>query len=319
MRYAGPALAFGSSACFAFSGPMARYLVAAGLTPIEAVWARMTAAGLLLLAVLAVVRPGALRIPRSRWPFFALYAVMAVAGVQSLYFAAITRLPVGVALLLVYVAPVMVAAWVRLVRKIRLPRAAYAGALVALAGLGIVAEVWHDLRLDALGLALGLLAAACSAGYFLMNDSFGDDVDPLGLVAWGMAGAALVLVPVARPWELRWAAFTESATPAPGALTLPVPLAFLWMVVVASVVAYILGVNAVRRLSAAVGATVASLEVIGGAVAAWGLLGEGLDGFQIAGGVIVLSGALLAQTATRRTPTTPQDGDKEVTSGAMKC
>ncbi|MEV3981224.1 EamA family transporter [Nonomuraea sp. NPDC049758] len=322
MRYAGLALAFGSSSCFAFSGPMAKYLVAAGLTPIEAVWARMAAAGLLLLGVLAVVRPAALRIPRARWPFFALYAVVAVAGVQSLYFAAITRLPVGVALLLVYMAPVMVAAWVRLVRRVRLPRAAYAGALVALAGLGIVAEVWHDLRLDALGLALGLLAAACSAGYFLMNDSFGDDVDPLGLVAWGMAGAAVALVPVARPWGLRWEAFTMSATPAPGALTLPVPVAFAWMVVVASVVAYILGVNAVRRLSAAVGATVASLEVIGGALAAWGVLGEGLGGLQIAGGVIVLSGALLAQTATRRTRpsrATVLDGDKEVTSGAMKC
>ncbi|MFI7416099.1 EamA family transporter [Nonomuraea sp. NPDC049684] len=322
MRYAGLALAFGSSACFAFSGPMAKYLVAAGLTPIEAVWARMAAAGLLLLGVLAAVRPAALRIPRARWPFFALYAVVAVAGVQSLYFAAITRLPVGVALLLVYMAPVMVAAWVRLVRKVRLPRAAYGGALVALAGLGIVAEVWHDLRLDALGLALGLLAAACSAGYFLMNDSFGDDVDPLGLVAWGMAGAAVALVPVARPWALRWEAFTTSATPAPGALTLPVPVAFAWMVVVASVVAYVLGVNAVRRLSAAVGATVASLEVIGGALAAWGVLGEGLGGLQIAGGVIVLSGALLAQTATRRTRAsraTGLDGDKEVTSGAMKC
>ncbi|MEV4366801.1 EamA family transporter [Nonomuraea sp. NPDC049637] len=324
MRYAGLALAFGSSACFAFSGPMARYLVAAGLTPIEAVWARMAAAGLLLLGVLAAVRPAALRIPRARWPFFALYAVVAVAGVQSLYFAAITRLPVGVALLLVYMAPVMVAAWVRLVRKVRLPRAAYAGALVALAGLGIVAEVWHDLRLDALGLALGLLAAACSAGYFLMNDSFGDDVDPLGLVAWGMAGAAVALVPLARPWALRWEAFTTSATPAPGALTLPVPVAFAWMVAVASVVAYILGVNAVRRLSAAVGATVASLEVIGGALAAWGVLGEGLGGPQIAGGVIVLSGALLARTATRRTRPratgpTSLDGDKEVTSGAMKC
>ncbi|MFC7109671.1 hypothetical protein ACFQQB_60340 [Nonomuraea rubra] len=126
MRYAGLALAFGASSCFAFSGPMAKYLDAAGLTPIEAVWARMAGAGLLLVAVLAVVRPGALRIRRSRVPFVGLYAVVAVAG------------------------------------------------------LGMVAEVWQEIRLDVLGLALGLLAAACSAGYFLMNDSFDDDLDPSG-------------------------------------------------------------------------------------------------------------------------------------------
>ncbi|MEV0387687.1 EamA family transporter [Nonomuraea sp. NPDC050643] len=297
MRYAGLVLAFVSSWCFAFSGPMAKYLIAAGLAPIEAVWTRMAGAGLLLVAVLAVLKPRALRIPRSRLPFFGLYAVMAVAGVQALYFVAITRLPVGIALLLEFMAPVMVVAWVRFVRKVRLARAAYIGAVVAVAGLAIVVEAWQGLRLDALGLLLGLLAGACCAGYFLMNDSFGDDVDPLGLIAWGMTGAAVVLIPFARPWDIPWAAFTLSATPE-GGQTLPVLAAYLWMVLVATVIAYILGVNAVRRLSAAVGATVASLEVIGGAVVAWALVGETLGVFQIVGGLLVLSGALLAQTAT---------------------
>ncbi|MEV4076919.1 DMT family transporter [Nonomuraea fuscirosea] len=299
MRYAGLALALGSSWCFGFSGPMAKYLDAAGLAPMEAVWARMAGAGLLLVAVLAVVRPRALRIPRSRVAFVCLYAIMAVAGVQSLYFAAITRLPVGIALLLVYMAPVMVVAWVRLVRRARPAPAAYAGAVVAIAGLGIVAEVWQEVRLDALGLLLGLLAAACSAGYFLMNDGFGAEMDPLGLVAWGMTGAAVVLIPFARPWAMKWEAFTMSVTPAAGGQRLPVLLAYLWMVLVATVIAYIMGVNAVRRLSAAVAVTVASLEVVGGAVVAWALVGERLGAFQIVGGLILLSGALLAQTATR--------------------
>ncbi|SEG98730.1 Threonine/homoserine efflux transporter RhtA [Nonomuraea solani] len=298
MRYAGLALAFVSSWCFAFSGPMAKYLNAAGLAPIEAVWTRMAGAGLLLLAVLAVVRPRALRIPRSRLPFFGLYAVMAVAGVQALFFLAITRLPVGVALLLEFMAPVMVVAWVRLVRKVRLARAAYVGAVVAVVGLAIVVEAWQGMRLDALGLLLGLLAGACCAGYFLMSDSFGDDVDPLGLIAWGMAGAAIVLLPFSRPWNIKWEAFTATATPGDGQ-TMPVWAAYLCLVLIATVLGYSLGINAVRRLSAAVGATVASLEVIAGALVAWAFVGETLGMFQIVGGLIVLTGALLAQTATR--------------------
>ncbi|MFG1688783.1 EamA family transporter [Nonomuraea sp. NPDC049269] len=117
-----------------------------------------------------------------------------------------------------------------------------------------------------------------------------------------MAGAAVALIPFARPWNLPWKAFTVSVTPAAGAQRLPLLVAYLWMVLVATVVAYILGVNAVRRLSAAVGATVASLEVIGGAIVAWSLVGETLGVFQIVGGLIVLSGALLAQTATGSAP-----------------
>ncbi len=201
----------------------------------------------------------------------------------------------------------MVVAWVRAVRRIRLARAAYVGAVVAVVGLAIVVEAWQGMRLDALGVLLGLLAGACCAGYFLMNDSFGDDIDPLGLIAWGMTGAAVVLIPFARPWDLPWEAFTLSVTPE-GGLTLPVLGAYLWMVLIATVIAYILGIYAVRRLSAAVGATVATLELIGGAVVAWGVLGETLGVFQIVGGVLVLSGALLAQTATASAHPEPEPG-----------
>lgn len=314
MRLAGLALAFVSSCCFAFSGPMAKYLITAGLAPVEAVWTRMAGAGLLLVAVLAVVKPRALRIPRARLPFLGLYTVMAVAGVQSLYFVAITRLPVGIALLLEFMAPVMVVAWVRLVRKVRLAGAAYVGAVIAFVGLAIVVEAWQGMRLDAVGLLLGLLAGACCAGYFLMGDSLGPDIDLLGLVAWGMVGSAVVLIPFAQPWDIPWEAFTVSVAPQ-GGTTLPVLGAYLWLVLVATALAYILSMNMVRRLSAAVGATVASLEVIGGAVVAWALVGETLGVFQIVGGLIVLSGALLAQTATSGgAPAPAPDRPAEVTA-----
>ncbi|GII56983.1 membrane protein [Planotetraspora thailandica] len=298
MRAVSLAIAITSAVCFGFSGPMAKFLGAAGLSPLEAVWIRMAGAGVLLILALAIVRPRALRVPRARLPFFAAYAVIAVAAVQSLFFVAITRLPVGVALLIEYASPVLVVVWVRFVRRVRVPRSAYYGAVVAFVGLAVVVQVWEGIRLDALGLLLALVASACCAGYFLMSDSFGDDVDVLGLIAWGMAGSAVVLLPVSRPWNIPWHAFTTTADI--GGHSLPVLGAAAWLVLVATVIAYITGVTAVRRLSAAVGATVASLEVLAGALIAWVLLGEHLGVAQIAGGVILLAGALLAQTATVR-------------------
>ncbi|MFI6482636.1 EamA family transporter [Nonomuraea sp. NPDC050663] len=314
MRYAGLALAFVSSWCFAFSGPMAKFLNAAGLAPLESVWLRMSGAGLLMFALLAVFKPAVLRIPRSKWGFFAAYALVAVAGVQTLYFVAITRLPVGIALLLEFTAPVMVVFWVRFVRKVRLPRIAFAGAILAFAGLGVVVEFWEGMRLDALGVVLGLAAGACCAAYFLLSDSIGDGVSPLGLVAWGMLGAAVLLVPLAQPWNIPWEAFGASATI--GGNTLPVVGAYLWMIVVATAVAYVLGVNAVRRLSAAIGATVATLEVIFGAIVAWLLLGEDLGPFQIGGGLAVLAGALLAQLSTARSAVREPEREPSVTEPA---
>ncbi|MFB9706823.1 DMT family transporter [Streptosporangium nondiastaticum] len=301
MRRAALSIAVASSCSFAFSGTMAKYLADGGLSPMESVWVRMAGSALLLLGVLALVRPGALRIPRSRLPFFVVYAVVAVAGVQALYFAAITRLPVGVTLLIEYTSPVLVVLWVRFVRRVRLPRAAYLGAVVAAVGLAVVVEVWAGLALDPLGLLLAFAAAACCAGYFLLSDGFGDDIDPLGLIGWGLFGAAVALVPLSRPWDIPWRAFTRTAD-AGGGLALPVWAATLWLIVIATVAAYVLGVIAIRRLSAAVGSTVATLEVIIGAVVAWVLAGEALGFFQIAGGLVVLAGAYLAQRATDDLP-----------------
>lgn len=296
MKRAALAVAVISAWSFGFSGSMARFLGAAGLTPLQAVWVRMAGACVLLLVVLAVFRPRALRVPPGRGRFFAAYALIAVAGVQSLFFLAITRLPVGVVLLLEYSSPVLVVFWVRFVRRVRLPGSAYGGAVIVLAGLCVVVEVWHGMSLDGLGLALCLVAAACCAGYFLMSDSFGDDVDPLGPIVWGLGGAAVVLIPISRPWDIPWAAFGTSVTL--GGHTLPVLGAALWLISVATVLAYITGVIAIRRLSAAVGATVSSMEVVTGAIIAWFLLGERLGVPQIVGGAVVLGGALLAQTAT---------------------
>ncbi|MDF5755472.1 DMT family transporter [Spongiactinospora sp. TRM90649] len=301
MKKAGLAIAVLASWCFGFSGAMAKFLGEAGLSSNEAVWVRMAGAGVLMLVVLALVRPRALRIPRRRLPLIVAYAVVAVAGVQVLFFQAITRLPVGVALLFEFTAPVLVVLWVRFVRRVRVPRSAYIGAVVAFAGLCVVVEVWQGMVLDGLGLLFAAGAAACCAGYFLLSDSFGDDVDPLGLIAWGLAGAAVVLAPLARPWNMDWSAFERSATL--GGNTLPALLAAAWLIVVATVIAYIAGVTAVRRLSAAVGSTVSSLEVIAGAVIAWILIGEALGPYQIIGGVIVIAGALLAQQATAGLPT----------------
>jgi drug/metabolite transporter (DMT)-like permease len=284
---------------------MAKFLGAAGLAPLESVWVRMLGSLLLLFAVLAVVRPRALRIPRARFGLVAAYAVVAMASVQALFFVAITRLPVGIALLIEFTSPVMVVLWVRFVRGVRPGRAAYLGMVVALIGLGIVVEVWQGMRLDALGLLAAFVAAAGCAGYFLINDAFGDDMDPLGLIAWGFAGATVILIPIARPWNIRWGVFGEAATV--GGHTLPVLAAMLWLIAVATVAAYILGVTAVRRLSAAIASTVASLEVICGAVVAWGLLGEALGVFQVVGGIIVIAGALVAQSATRGASRTTAD------------
>jgi drug/metabolite transporter (DMT)-like permease len=292
----GLGLALLSAVAFGGSGVAAKPLIEAGLDPLHVVWLRVAGAALVMLPL--AVRHRALL--RRRPGLLTGFGLLAVAGVQACYFAALSRIPVGVALLIEYLAPALVLGWVRFVQKRPVTRAAAVGVVLAVGGLACVVEVWSGLGFDALGLLLALGAACCQVGYFVLSDQgsdAGDEApDPLGVIAYGLLVGAAVLTVVARPWTMDWSVLRGTASMDGRPVAAVVLLA--WIVLVATVVAYITGVLSVRRLSPQVAGVVACLEAVIATVLAWVLLGEHLSAPQIAGGVIVLVGAFIAQSST---------------------
>ncbi|MFF3462849.1 DMT family transporter [Streptomyces sp. NPDC002619] len=292
----GLGLALASALAFGGSGVAAKPLIEAGLGPLHVVWLRVAGAALVMLPLAVRHRD----LPRRRPALLAGFGLLAVAGVQACYFAAISRIPVGVALLVEYLAPALVLGWVRFVQRRPVTRAAALGVVLAAGGLACVVEVWSGLGFDALGLLLALCAACCQVGYFVLADQ-GSDAgaeapDPLGVIAYGLLVGAVVLTAVARPWAMDWSVLSGTAqlngSPVPAAALL------LWIVLVATVVAYVTGVLSVRRLSPQVAGVVACLEAVVATVLAWVLLGEHLSAPQVVGGAVVLVGAFIAQSST---------------------
>ncbi|CAM5692735.1 membrane protein [Streptomyces coeruleorubidus] len=292
----GLGLALLSAVAFGGSGVAAKPLIEAGLDPLHVVWLRVAGAALVMLPL--AVRHRALL--RRRPGLLIGFGLLAVAGVQACYFAALSRIPVGVALLIEYLAPALVLGWVRFVQRRPVTRAAAVGVVLAVGGLACVVEVWSGLGFDALGLLLALGAACCQVGYFVLSDQgsdAGDEApDPLGVIAYGLLVGAAVLTVVARPWNMDWSVLTGTARMDGRPVAAFALLA--WIVLVATVVAYVTGVLAVRRLSPQVAGVVACLEAVIATVLAWILLGEHLSAPQLAGGVIVLVGAFIAQSST---------------------
>ncbi|MCT7353295.1 EamA family transporter [Streptomyces sp. 15-116A] len=291
----GLGLALLSAVAFGGSGVAAKPLIEAGLDPLHVVWLRVAGAALVMLP-LAVRHRGLLR---RRPGLLAGFGLLAVAGVQACYFAAISRIPVGVALLVEYLAPALVLGWVRFVQRRPVTRAAAVGVVLAVGGLACVVEVWSGLGFDALGLLLALGAACCQVGYFVLSDQgsdAGDEApDPLGVIAYGLLIGAAVLTVVARPWAMDWSVLAGSADMNGTSVAAFALLA--WIVLLATVVAYVTGVLSVRRLSPQVAGVVACLEAVIATVLAWVLLGEHLSAPQIVGGVVVLTGAFIAQSS----------------------
>ncbi|GAA0465411.1 EamA family transporter [Streptomyces sp. NPDC046215] len=294
-RSVGLGLALVSALAFGGSGVAAKPLILAGLDPLHVVWLRVAGAALVLLPVAWRHRALVTRRPA----LLAGFGLLAVAGVQACYFAAISRIPVGVALLVEYLAPALVLGWVRFVQRRPVSRAAAVGVVLAVGGLACVVEVWSGLSFDAVGLLLALGAACCQVGYFVLSDhgSDGDEpADPVGVIAYGLLIGALVLTAVARPWSMDWSLLAGSADM--NGTSVPAALLLAWIVLVATVVAYLTGVISVRRLSPQVAGVVACLEAVIATVLAWVLLGETLSAPQVVGGAVVLLGAFIAQSST---------------------
>ncbi|PCG83535.1 EamA family transporter [Streptomyces sp. WZ.A104] len=315
-RGAGLGLALVSAFAFGGSGVAAKPLIEAGLDPLHVVWLRVAGAALVMLPVAWRHR----NLVRERPALLAGFGLFAVAGVQAFYFASISRIPVGVALLVEYLAPALVLGWVRFVQRRPVTRAAAVGVVLAVGGLACVVEVWAGLGFDLLGLLLALGAACCQVGYFVLSDHGGRQDDrresgeggdggraepphPVGVIAYGLIVGTLVLTVVARPWAMDWSLLGGSA----GMNGNEVPAWALigWIVLVATVVAYGTGVVSVRLLSPQVAGVVACLEAVIATGLAWVLLGEHLSAPQLIGGFVVLTGAFIAQSSAPKPPSGP--------------
>ncbi|MFG2294213.1 DMT family transporter [Streptomyces sp. NPDC048603] len=293
-KNSGLGIALISAAAFGGSGVAAKPLIEAGLDPLHMVWLRVAGAALVLSPLAWRHRD----LVRRKPALLAGFGLIAVAGVQAFYFASLSRIPVGVALLLEYLGPALLLGYIRFVQRKPVTRAAAVGAAVAVAGLACVVEIWAGLSLDPLGVLLGLAAACCQACYFIFADQGADaeDVpDPLGVAAYGLIVGTLVMTVIARPWQIDWSVLGGPAeiagTEVPGLVLLG------WVVLIATVLAYLTGVVSVRKLSPQVAGVVAFLEAVVATVLAWVLLAEHLSLPQVIGGALVLGGAFIAQSS----------------------
>jgi len=296
----GYAMVWTAAILFAVNGTVSKVVLSSGISSVELTQIRSIGAFIGFALVVLLTAPRRFRVGRRELRFLIVFGVTGVAFVQWLYFVSIHRLPIGIALLIQYVAPLLVALFVRLVLGRKVRRRIWVALALALAGLGLVVEVWSTgLQLDAVGLAAALGGAVAYAAYILMAEHGVRRRDPVSLSAYGFGFAALFWLVVRPPW-LFPANRVDDSVSLLGNLErfeAPVWLLLLFVVVVGTMITFGLVVTALRHLPATRVGIVAMLEPVVASVVAWAWLGESLGAWQLAGGSVVLAGILLAQTA----------------------
>jgi drug/metabolite transporter (DMT)-like permease len=296
----GYALVVTAAVLFIVNAGVSRVSMRAGVDSVTLTTVRVTGSLVVFALWAALARRGALLPPRGR--ALALVIALGLVGVALLqwtYFVAIDRLPLGVALLLEYTAPVLVALWARFVRREPVRDRVWVALALSLTGLAVVSQVWDGLVLDGVGVAAGFGAAVAFAAYFLLGEHGVSDDDPLRVILWSFV-AATVALNLVRPVTALGTDVTALTTPLLGELSgisAPVWLLLGWVVLLGTVVPFFLELLALQHLPATAVVMVAMLEPVGATVLGWVWFGESLTLVQTVGAVAVVTGILLAQTA----------------------
>ena len=260
------------------NGTVSKGILGAGLSSPRLTEVRSTGAALALAVALAVTQPWRLRVRRSELLFLVAFGIFGLALVQWFYFFAIHRLQIGIALLIQYLAPVLIALWARFVMKEPVRRRIWVALILSLGGLSLVVDLRHGFSLDALGVAASLGAAVTFALYILLAEHAVGHRDPVSLLCLGFVAAA-VFWAVVQPWWSFPAGIVDDRVTLDGALfstTSPVWLLMLTMIVVGTIVPFLLLVGALRHISATRVGVTAMFEPVAGAIFAYAWLGESL-------------------------------------------
>ena len=296
----GIVLGLASGLAFGAGGAIVKPLLESGWSPGAAVFFRITVAAVLLavpglIALRFDLRP----LWRAKW-IVLVYSVIAVAGVQLAFYTAIARIPVSTALLIEYLAPVALVAFIWL-RTRRAPQlVVLAGSVVAIAGLVLVIGPAGG-PLDPFGVAIAGVAMLGVAVYYVIGERSDLGVPPIALAAAGCVIGCLVLGVAALtglvPFETEFTDVEFFGGTAPW--WVPV----LMVGAISTAFAYVAGIQAIRMLGTRLSSFLGLSEVVFAGIVGWVLIGEAIGPVQLIGGVLILGGIVLVRFE-RRVPET---------------
>jgi drug/metabolite transporter (DMT)-like permease len=291
-----------SCVSFSTSGVFVKPLLEAGWSPAAAVTARALTAGFVLLPfVLMALRGRWAALWRARWRVLGM-GFIGVAFTQAAYFAALRRIPVSTALLIEYLAPLLLVGFAWATTR-RTPRpTVLLGSVLAVGGLVLVIGPGALQVVDPIGLTLAFGAAIGCALYFVIAARPADGLPPVALAGAGLLLAGVTLALVGATGLLPFAV-TFGDVPLFGS-SLPWWAPLLVVAVIGTAVAYATGITASAILGSRLASFIGLLEVVSASLFAWLLLGEKLTPLQLLGGALILGG--IAAVRSER-PAAPEE------------
>ncbi len=301
-RLIGYALAALAAACWATGGLAAKWLfsplnattaawpfppLGISIDPVMLSASRALLSFGMLFAYLVLARRDALRVKTRDLPFLIVFGIGGLALVHFTYFKTISLTNVATAILLEYLAPVLVLAVSVTVLRDRWTWSLPVSVLLSVGGCALVvgAVGGSGLVVSPAGLAWGLASAFCFAGYTLMGRWASRRFSSWTLLTYGLGVATLFWFAVLGGPGRVFAVLRDPRTLA----------AVAFIAFTSTVVPFGAFLKALRHIRATEASVTATLEPVLAAVVAWVLFRESLGVTQMLGGMLVIAAIVVSQ------------------------
>jgi drug/metabolite transporter (DMT)-like permease len=286
-------LAAFAAACWATGGLTAKWMftrLGTSVDPAQLSGARALLAFVVLAGCLAVGNRSALKVRPRDLPFFAAFGVFGLALVHFTYFKTISLTSVATAILLEYLAPVLILLFSVAFLSERFTWALPAAVGMSVAGCALMVGAigGAGLSVSPAGIGWGLASAVFFALYTVLGKYAAHRFSQWTLLTYGLGAAALFWLVLLGPSAVL------------GVLADPGRFgAVLFIALVSTIAPFAAYLTALRHIDATKASITATLEPGIAAVAAFLLLGESLTPLQLAGGALVLGAILVVQLPGR--------------------
>ncbi|MEJ2263713.1 MAG: DMT family transporter [Anaerolineales bacterium] len=254
-----------------------------GITAVSLAFWRDLGTFTALLIGIAVFRPELLRIKQRDLPWLAAMGILSIGFFHVMWNMNVLINGASVATVIQSNAPIFVTVMAWVIWREPLTWRKFVAVGLAVVGTVLIARLDNldGGHITFLGLVIGLVAAIAYGAFSLFGKKLSGDYNAWTILLYVFGFASLVLLPF------------QLGSPFPWPLDLRVIRDYAALVLLTTITGFGLYTTALRHLQASVAAITANTEVPFAAILAYFLLGERLDGLQILGAALVISGVIL--------------------------
>ena len=298
-----------AAATFGTSGTFAESLIKAGWSPAGVVVARISLASVFLTIPAIISLRGQWFLLRRSAPMIAAFGLIAIAACQVTYFNAVSRLSVGVALMLEYLGVILVVAWLWLRHGHRPRRLTLIGGAGSIVGLVLVLNLTSSQHLDPVGVIWAWRGRGRPRDLLhpLGQHRRAAATDRAGLGRLGRRRRRAVRRRRTRGGQ---AAREHDATCSFAGHQTSFIVPIIGLSLIAGAIAYISSIGSARILGAKLASFVGLTEVLFAVLFAWILLGQLPGVMQLFGGLFIVGGVVAVRIDELRHPVLAPEPDE---------